>query len=61
MTKAEIDDFRRDLERRILAGEYQPMCEPGQWWDLWRRLEDDVLDQSDSRFNGFLNEYGSIR
>jgi hypothetical protein len=43
MTKADLDAFRRDLERRILAGEYQPDCEPGQWWDLWRRLEDDLL------------------
>jgi hypothetical protein len=43
MTKSDLDAFRRDLERRILAGEYRPQCEPGQWWDLWRRLEDDLL------------------
>lgn len=47
MTKAELDAFRRDLERRILAGEYQPDCEPGQWWDLWARIERDVLKDDD--------------
>jgi hypothetical protein len=27
MTKADLDTFRRDLERRILAGEYRPQCD----------------------------------
>lgn len=44
MTKAKLDAFRRLCEQAILDGRYQPECEPGQWWDLWRRLEDDLLE-----------------
>ena len=57
MTKAELDAFRRDLERRILVGEYQPLCEPGQWWDLWRRLEDDLLPKPIEILNN--QDYGN--
>lgn len=38
--KARVDAFRRLCEQAIADGRYTPQCKPGDWWNLWERIED---------------------